>query len=112
MTSSCSGKLMAAMTFMGSWQDGQSVGSTNHVFLMSRAQLRFRPLTNGLSSVPRGCDGSGGDLEAPDASDSGSVSAAAGTVSRGGLSTGGFSIQPAFLRNVVDIDPYERRVTW
>ena len=87
MTSSCSGKLMAAMTFMGSWQDGQSVGSTNQVFLMSRAQLRFRPLTNGLSSSPWDAEGNERAPEDPDASGSSpsSLNAAAGSGEAGVL---------------------------
>ena len=91
MTSSCSGELIAARTFMGWRHDGQSSGSAIQVFLMSLAQLRFLPLTNGLSSSPREPEVSEGDPEDPDAFGSGpsSMSAAAGSVSRGGFFTGG-----------------------
>ncbi len=68
---------------------------------MSRAQLRFLPLTNGLSSSSWEPEVSEGDPEDREAFGSGPSSAAAGTVSRGGFFTGGFSIQPAFLLKVV-----------
>jgi hypothetical protein len=50
MMPSSSGELIAARTFMGWPQDLCRLGSSSHVFLLSLAQLRFRPLTEALSS--------------------------------------------------------------
>ena len=48
-------------------------------------------------------------LAVPGAETTECVGTTAGAVSGGGLSTGECSIQPAFLRNVVEIAPYVRR---
>jgi hypothetical protein len=97
---------MAATTRMRSPQEEHSSGSESQVRAMRRAQLRLRFRRNSPSSsssrggrrvgvVVAGVGGEGGsDGEVDGGSERG-----------GGWWTGGFSIQPAFFRNVVERAP-------
>jgi len=104
MTSSWAGEEMAATTRMRSPQEEHSSGSESQVRAMRRAQLRLRFRTNSPSSSRVGRRGGGVVLGV--GGEGGSDGEGDGGSERGGgWWTGGFSIQPAFLRNVVERAP-------
>ena len=101
---------MAAMIFIGFPQERQREGSKSQTLEMSLAQERLRRRRNSESSweeVPGAVEGPcgvGGSREG-DALGAIGSDADMGRTSGGGAWTGGFRIQPAFLRNVVERAP-------